>query len=79
MVAEKTRSRSRKRQRKAKIQHDPQSPLNPTLSYTTEQLCAAVGVERTTIWRWRKMGLKATERAGRLFYRGRDVQKFLHG
>lgn len=54
-------------------------PVLANASYTSEQLCAALGVERTTLWRWRKEGLPWKQRGARYYYLGKDVQKFLFG
>lgn len=80
MVAQKSKKRvAKKRTRTAKPGVNPKSPLNPSLSYTSEQLCETLGIERTTLWRWKKLGLQGKHIGNRDYYRGSDVQRFMFG
>lgn len=58
---------------------DIDNPIDPQKSYTSEQLCHALGIERTTLWRYRRQGLKSHQKGSRFFYRGSEVQEFLFG
>jgi hypothetical protein len=58
---------------------DIDAPIDPKKSYTSEQLCRALGIERTTLWRYRKQGLQSVEKGTRHFFLGKDVQRFLFG
>lgn len=79
MVAAKTaKSRTKKRPKKSTTV-DIDNPIDPKKSYTSEQLCKALGIERTTLWRYRKQGLQSVEKGARHFYLGKDVQRFLFG
>jgi len=47
--------------------------------YTVQELSEITGVHRTTIWRWRKMGLISAFRCGgSLRFRESDVKRLMH-
>ncbi len=77
MVAKKTANKGARGRKKSVV--DVDSPVDPKKSYTSEQLCHSLGIERTTLWRYRKAGLRSSERGGRQYFHGRDVQAFLFG
>lgn len=86
MVANKnTKSSGKKTAKKAATKRaespkvDLDNPIDPRKSYTSEQLCHALGIERTTLWRYRRQGLKSIQKGTRFFYLGSAVQEFLFG
>lgn len=68
---------SRKAVKKQRV--NSETALNPAFSYTSEQLCRTLGVDRTSLWRWKKLGLTCKRVGHRDYYLGADVQKFMFG
>lgn len=55
------------------------SPIDPARSYTMEQLQQAAMVCRSTIYKWKRDGLKSVRVGHRNRFLGADVIKYLHG
>jgi len=53
--------------------------VHPKGKYGTNETCALLGINRTTLWRYTKRGLiccKISGVSGRLYYLGSDIMRF---